>query len=393
MPVHTVHRCSEPFDATRRRLAGQTGMSMVFISLGFMAFFAATTLAIDVGLMMTARAQAQNAADAGALAGATAFVYNSFADRTPGGPVVQSAINTAKQNKVIGGEVSIEPADVTFPPGAGGQNDRVQVWVYRTAARNNKIPTLLGPVFGVNDFDINATATAEAAPANAMTCVKPFTIPDKWIENSDPPWTMNSTFDRYDKKGKVIPNADVYIPPSNNHKTWDSELDKGTLMVLRADNNSKPAPSFYFSWQMPGGTGGSWYRDNIAGCNTTTIPMNSDMDPEPGNMVGPTIQGVDALIAQDPNAYWDSAQKKVVSQFGKSPRVFPIPLYDPDVYQEGKETGRNADLISRNWVGFFLEGRKGNEVYGRIAPITGVIDKNAGPAPEGVFPRAIRLVK
>ena len=76
-------------------------MSLVFVSVGFMAFFAATTLAIDVGLMMTARAQAQNSADAAALAGATAFVYNSFADRSAGGPAVQSAINTAKREVII----------------------------------------------------------------------------------------------------------------------------------------------------------------------------------------------------------------------------------------------------------------------------------------------------
>ena len=110
-------------------------------------------------------------------------------------------------------------------------------------------------------------------------------------------------------------------------------------------------------------------------------------------MVGPTNQGIDLLIAQDPDARWDAAQGQVISPLGKSPRVFPIPLYDPDVYDAGKKTGRNADLISRNWVGFFVERRQGNEVYGRIVPILGVIDANAGPAPEGVFPRAIRLVK
>ena len=72
---------------------------------------------------------------------------------------------------------------------------------------------------------------------------------------------------------------------------------------------------------------------------------------------------------------------------------FPIPLYDPDVYQDGKMNGRGADLVSRNWIGFFVESINGNEVTGRLVPITGVIDSNAGPAPEGVFPRAIRLVK
>ena len=75
----------------RRLVTDDRGMSMVFISVGFMAFFAATTLAIDVGLFMTARSQAQNAADAGALAGAGAFVYNSYTDRSPGGPEIGRA--------------------------------------------------------------------------------------------------------------------------------------------------------------------------------------------------------------------------------------------------------------------------------------------------------------
>ena len=387
-----VHPNTRRLRNTARRLLDEAGMSMVFVSVGFMAFFAATTLAIDVGLMMTARAQAQNAADAGALAGAGALVYNSFTDRTVGGPAVQSAINMAKRNKVIGADVSIDPTDVTFPLGPAGQNDRVQVWVYRSTARNNPIPTLIGPVFGVNNFDIIATATAEAAPANMMTCVKPFTIPDKWVENTDPPWTMNSTFDMYDNRGNPLPNADVYIPPSATHSTW-TEADAGTPFILRAGTGNNIEPTFYYSWKMPGDTGGDFYRDNISGCNPTKIGMNLPMVQEPGNMVGPTTQGVQLLIDQDPTAYWDGTQRRVISPFGKSPRIFPIPLFDPQVFEEGKQQGRTADLVSRNWIGFFVERLQGNEVYGRIVPITGTIDENAGPAPEGVFPRAIRLVK
>jgi hypothetical protein len=376
----------------RRRLADEKGMSLVFASVGFMAFFAATMLAIDVGQFMTARSQAQNSADAAALAGATAFVYDSFTDRSVGGPAVQSAVNTGMRNKVVGGNVSLDPTDVTFPLGPAGQNDRVQVWVYRTAARGNSIPTLIGPVFGINDFDIIATATAEAAPANAMTCVKPFTIPDKWIENTAPPWTMNSTFDRYDKKGNVIPNADVYIPPSATYKTW-TQADAGTYFVLRAGTGNNIEPTMYYSWKMPSAIGGDYYRENIANCNTDTIPMGVEMTQEPGAKEGPTIQGMQDLYAKDPTAYWDDDAKKVVSQFGQSPRVFPIPLYDPDLYQNGMQTGRTATLVSRNWLGYFVEGFNGNEVYGRIVPITGVIDQSLPMSPEGVYPRAIRLVK
>ena len=61
----------------------------------------------------------------------------------------------------------------------------------------------------------------------------------------------------------------------------------------------------YYSWTMPGGTGGDWYRENIAQCNTTLVHLDQPIIQEPGNMVGPTNQGVDDLIALDPNAYWD----------------------------------------------------------------------------------------
>ena len=42
----------------------ERGMSFVFVGAGFFAFLAATTLAIDVGMFMTARSQSQTAADA-----------------------------------------------------------------------------------------------------------------------------------------------------------------------------------------------------------------------------------------------------------------------------------------------------------------------------------------
>jgi hypothetical protein len=169
----------------------------------------------------------------------------------------------------------------------------------------------------------------------------------------------------------------------------------GTKFILRAGTGNNIFPTMYYSWKMPGDTGGDFYRDNIAHCNTTTIPMNVQMTQEPGAMEGPTIQGIQDLMAQDPNAKWDDFTKQIVNSnaSGQSPRVFPIPLYDPDAYQAGKMNGRDATLISRNWLGFFVEGFNGNEVYGRIVPITGVIDDSLPAAPDGIFPRAIRLVK
>jgi Flp pilus assembly protein TadG len=373
----------------------ERGMSFVFVGLGFMAFFAATTLAVDVGMFMTARTQAQTAADAGALAGATALAFDDFDDRSSGGPAVQGAVNTALANTVMSDAVSVNTGDVTFPVGPGGVANRVRVNVYRTTERENAIPTLIGPIFGVPTADIGAMATAEAAPANAMTCVKPFTIPDRWVENRNPPWTPDSTFDRYDNKGNVLPNADEYFPVGHpKYVGYDPNTDKGMPLMIRAGIGNNIEPTMYWSWKMPGeDIGGDFYRENIMHCNTTLIGLGHEMTQEPGNMSGPTMQGIDFLIAKDPNAVWDANKRRVDTEMNPSPRIFPIPLYDPEYYAWGKANGRNADLKVANWLGFFAERRDGNNVFGRITPILGVIDQNAGPAPEGVFPTAIRLVE
>jgi Flp pilus assembly protein TadG len=374
----------------------ERGLSYVFVAFGFMTFFAATTLAIDVGMYMTARTQAQNAADAGALAGATSLVYNSFDDREPDGPAVQGAVNAALDNEVMGHDVSVRTSDVTFPASPSGASDRVRVNVFRTADRSNPVTTLIGPVFGIPTVNIRATATAEASPANAVSCVKPFTIPDRWQENSSPPWDPeNSTYDRYDKKGGVIPNADVYVPADQPGYTgYNAERDKGLYLMIRAGNDEKVAPSFYWSWAMPPGNGGSWYEQNIAGCNPQEVVWGQQMIQEPGNMVGPTNHGIDELIAQDPLAYWDSATKTVKSPLGgPSPRVFPVPVYDPEVYAAGQASGRGVDLRVANWIGFFVDKRVGNTVYGYVMPILGTYVGHAGPAPAAAFPKAIRLVQ
>jgi hypothetical protein len=165
-------------------------------------------------------------------------------------------------------------------------------------------------------------------------------------------------------------------------------------MMIRAGTGSNIEPTMYYSWKMPGeDIGADFYGDNIKFCNTSLIGLGKVMTQEPGNMSGPTMAGIDYLIAKDPAAVWDSYSRKVDTTMNPSPRIFPIPLYDPEHYAFGKANGRNADLKVANWLGFFAERRDGNNVFGRITPILGVIDQDAGPAPEGVFPMAIRLVE
>src|SRR6266545_672577 len=271
----------------------EQGMSFVFVGIGFTAFLAATTLAIDVGMFMNARTQAQNSADAGALAGATALVFNSYSNRASSGPAVQGAISAATANKVIGTAPTVLPADVTFPLGPTGVDNRVQVFVHRSGP--NAVPTLMGALFGVSSVDINAVATAEASPANAMTCVKPFMIPDKWAEHTNPPWDTGDTFEAYDNKGNPLPNADVFVGANDpvNYTGYTTARDAGTVLTLRAGTGSNINPSFYFSWKMPDDIGGNFYRENIAMCNQSMMHSGQKIIQEPGDKSGPTIQGIE----------------------------------------------------------------------------------------------------
>ena len=378
----------------------ERGFSLIFVCGSFMGVFAATMLAIDVGMLMTARTQAQTAADAGALAGATALAFNYFADHSSSGPAVTGAIHAAQANLVIQQPPSVTSSDVSFPlDPKTGQFDLVQVSVYRTQARSNPVATLIARYFGIASADIGATATAAAAPANAEICVMPLTIPDKWTEQQcateSCPWSPTDTFDMFDSKGNLLPAPDLYVPPGQPGATgYRADTDRGLQLVLKNNNGTKVAPSLYNPWDLPGSVGGNDYRDNIATCNPHLVAIGDPMTPETGNMVGPTQQGTNALIASDPNAYWDTFCDCVKgSAFAVSPRIRIVPLYNPVLYAQGQQSGKSGPQLQVvNYLGFFIESIGAGQVTGRVTPILGKISGNGAPAVGG-FPRAIQLVQ
>ena len=166
----------------RRLRDDESGMFLVFVGLGFMGFLICAALAIDVGQFMVARSQAQNAADAGALGGAVALVFDNYDDRSAGGPAVQNAVTMALNNQVIRQNVSVTPADVTFPT-----VERIRVDVFRTGGRANALATLVGGYFGLTEGRHHCDGHGRAA-----TCIKPWAVPDKWLEMQTPPWDPNN---------------------------------------------------------------------------------------------------------------------------------------------------------------------------------------------------------
>jgi hypothetical protein len=272
----------------------------------------------------------------------------------------------------------------------------VQVSVHRRTSRGNPLSTMIATFFGMPTADVSAIATAEVSRANAMTCVKPFTIPDRWREAQNPPWSEDDTYDAFNARGEPLANPDIYVPADQPGYTgYNQESMRGTRLMLRAQNGSNISPSMYFSYAIAGVTGADAYEWNIDNCNTHIMHWGDLLLHEPGAMAGPTVSGIEALIARDPAAYWDESINNIRNSiYGgrQSPRVFPIPLYDPIYYDSGQRNGRFADLKVANWIGFFAESVTGYSIYGRIIPIGGIRDITH-PFPEGLNPKNLRLVQ
>ena len=367
----------------------ERGISNMLVGFGFIGFMAATTLALDVGWWVVARSQAQNSADSGALAGAIALVFNDFNNRSAGGPAVTSAMNAAEANYVGLGQVDVGPEDVTFPVGPTGLNNRVGVLVERP------IPTILGSLFGMTSMDSRAYAEAEASPANAARCLLPFTLPDKWQEITAPPWAIDSFFEKYaNNQGTLLSPRDQYRRGTRaSGGTGYSSLDYGTLIELKTGGGTKVTPGVYNPWAIPGSTGADDYEDAIAGCKTGTMKTGEHITLEPGMMAGPTASGIARLINSDPGARWDTSCNCVKdSAHAISPRIRPIPLYDPDKYEDGKQEGRNAEFEMVSFLGVFVVEMQGNSVIARVTPISAETIEDSSLTPSS-FAMSIRLVK
>lgn len=393
----------------------QRGAVLVHVAVGLVALLGFSALAVDYGVLWLSRRQAQNAADAAAL---SAGISLAFVDHTDQTLARDSAMAMAQQHAVWDGAPDITASDVTFAPcpsGAPGVPDTcVRADVFRNQrSGGSPLPTFFGQVFGVTSQGVRATATAQMLVGDTSDCVKPWAIPDKWLEyNPVPaPWTPDKEFERYVQRGRdkgvLMDPADEYIPPSVNSPGTGFKLpdDYGRALTLKHGNPHQAiAPSqFYAVVINPAeGRGANTYRENIATCDSTLIGPGTILETEPGNMVGPTRQGVTALIEQDPSAWWDAtANGGLGAPAGgcmadgsckRSPRLIAVPVFDPDIFDAGRTTGR-IDVVVTNVLGFWLEGMQGNDVVGYLTYYPSVAFGSSTVGAQSAFLRTVILVR
>jgi Flp pilus assembly protein TadG len=403
----------------RRLLAGDDrGAILIHVAYGVLALGAFLTLVADFGLMWTSRRQAQNSADAGALAGAIGLGYDDPTDYSDTGLAKQNAYLATQTNDVWGQAPYVNITNhITFPlvpaadcdPDADGFSQCVRVEVFRNTANVNPLPMLFGHILGLSSQNTRASAVAKVAAANSSLCLKPWGVADKWAE-ADGTWDPTDTFDppadNYRYPGELSstdPGTGYKAPPATPN-------DYGTELTLKVGQPGDTINPGWFQALDLGvcGHGAACYRDEISGCVNSPYGIGDDAPKKTGNMVGPTAQGVGDLISLDSNASWDPATKSIMnscvgppytcSQPGyiQSPRVVAIPVFDLELYLQTGGPG-NGTVRIVNILGFFVDrmgGFHGNDVVGYLINKKEVFDPSHSGVPTGAsFIKSVWLIR
>jgi hypothetical protein len=383
------------------------GAILIHVALGILAMSAFLTIVADFGLMWTARRQAQNSADAGAIAGATGLGYDDPTDYSDSGAAKQNAYIASQTNFVWGQSPYVNITNhITFPltptaycdPDGDGLSQCVRVEVFRNNDQMNALPMLFGYIVGISRQSTQASAVAAVLAANQDECIKPWGLADKWAE-PDGSWDSTDTFDPaagddYRPQGELgpqDPGTGFKAPPQTPN-------DYGLEMVLKVgDPHDSINAGWFQALDLSGASdstcknaGASCYRDAIAGCAGGTWKIGDNVPKENGNMVGPTDQGTQDLIDLDPGADWDPITKTITgsctdpnhytcSQPGLtlSPRVVAIPVFDLELYMATGGPG-NGTVKIVNILGFFVDRYSAGTVTGYLINKKGSYNPNGG---------------
>ncbi|MBN2355313.1 hypothetical protein JXO59_04330 [candidate division KSB1 bacterium] len=297
-------------------LKGDRGNIIAFAAIGMMAILLCASIAIDMGSLLAARNQLQAAVDAAALAGASGLlVSQNFA--------TQRAMFFGGQNTVHNQTVSIGSGDITFP----------NSYCIRVMG-SHTIPTYFMRILGIEQLKVTAVAAAAMGNVNGTRDLRPWAVP---------------YFDYGIGELVTIKIGDPNDPNDLVGSGFFYPVDYPPI------NRGDPI------------SGGSEYESNIYNGTESLVYTNDVLLVEPGNMVGPTSQGVRDLIADDPGAYWNG-QRVVNTEYPGygSPRIVKVPLWDS---RFPPEPGRNT-LTVIGLAAFFLEGVQGRNVFGRFIEIT-----------------------
>lgn len=317
------------------------GGTMIFFALALAGLMAVLSLTVDYGHLLVVRWKLQTAVDAAALAAGRALVSPAGQGVTLQWKAEADALAIATRNVTANYAVnflSLSECEVTG---------------------NLSIPLYLGSFIGLNEAPVSARAVSQVTGVYSAAGIRPF-----GVEEEESGYVFGQLYDL--KMGEPDPTAG------------------GNFHALSIE-----------------GTGADVYRHNIMYGSSDTLSVGDWIPAEPGNMVGPTDdgieyimqlevieEGVDYILEQDQIA-WEWYMDHV-DALEASPRLITVP-----VVGDWSGTYGRSDVQIIAFARFFLDGTVGTgkdcRVTGRF--VEAIVPGAVGGGDGGYGAYAVRLVQ
>ncbi len=198
-----------------RTFASEKGAVFVQVGISIFVMMAFNVFVLDYGMMWVGRRQAQNAADAGALAAgdgarlrrfyvAAVIIWHRSAERAAGRRAEPRVATGAALREVL----------FTCPAGVTGKC--VQVNVYRNGQNGSTpLPTLFGPIFGINEPGRPSDSDGDRGQRQCDELPEAHSARGQ-LERGQPAADSDSTFKHYSEPGgaPLRSTRDTYVAPS-----------------------------------------------------------------------------------------------------------------------------------------------------------------------------------
>lgn len=251
----------------------QRGLALVMVAAAMVALVGFTALVSDIGLLVVKRQQLVNTMDAVAMAGAQALP-----DETNATTVAE---DYARFNHFDPDDPSY-PLNVSFT-GTGNQK------IISVSGKKN-VNMIFAKVLGISSETITASASAQKQALTSFTGVIPLTVKDTTVDSL-------SNGQEFDLK-----TDNPLVGPGNF----------GPISVGSDTDYDNKDP------------GASAYKNNLIHGTTQTISVNDQLLTKPGNMPGPTSQGLDGRIGHDTCT--------ITNYTADCPRIVIVPVYRDEPY-------------------------------------------------------------
>jgi hypothetical protein len=424
----------------------------VLVAVGLVAIMASMALAIDLGMLYKNRNDAQRVADAASLAGAAEYLEPAFQINKARDNAVEYVLKNKVGNDTVDPVTDsashMEGANLVFESKEATIRVLPTVYKVQVQVRRAENETWFARIFGKETMPVRAQATAEAVNSGTARCLKPFAMPDIWVEGpgdiapANKIWDEGETWgytagaggDRYERYTEGSTTSTGYGGHFRNNNGQGITDDYGRQVTLKYQGNlpsSKKGepinlpPSFYLTWRLPVDPNVKKCKDpnaastdngeqavlsNVCNCNTSPVTLfdSTKYFTKPGLAANPLDGALNQLIDDDPLATWNPTGgpdgKGAVdgSSYGQgwisSPRVVKVALFSPDQLVDKQTLNGNKAIVFNNFGLLFLEKPVQGKNKGKPGDITGRFlryvggDETLGPAP-GPLVKYIKLVE